>query len=73
LTLFGTIIGHNWLEKNPHSSIIFEKQESDKKGSKLRDEEVLYKSDGLHVLYDFFDNPKIQTTLDWMRKRLLFS
>ncbi len=71
---FGTIIDHNWLKSNnPYKAKIFDKQESDKKGTKPLDSEVLYKSDGLHVLYDFFDNPKIQSTLDWMRERLIFA
>ncbi len=70
---FGTIIDHNWLIKNPHKARIFDKQESDKKGTKSLDPEVLYKSYGLHVLYDFFGNPKIQPTLDWMRERLIFA
>ena len=70
---FGTIIDHNWLLSNPHKARIFEKQESDKKGIKPPDPEVLYKSDGLHVLYDFFCNSKIQPTLNWMRERLIFS
>jgi len=64
---FGTIIDYKWLEKNFHKARIFEKQET------LGDPDVLYKSDGLHVLYDFFNNSKIQPTLDWMRKRLIFS
>lgn len=70
---FGTIIDHNWLIKNPHKARIFEKQQSDKYGTKPLDPEVLYKSDGLHVLYHFFCNPKIQPTLDWMRERLIFA
>lgn len=70
---YGTIIDHDWLIKNPHNAGIFEKQESDKKGKTLVDKEVLYKSDGLHVLYDFFNNEKIQLTLNWMRERLIFS
>ena len=37
------------------------------------DPEVLYKSYGLHVLYDFLGNSKIQPTLDWMRERLIFA
>ncbi len=70
---YGTIIDHNWLTNNPHNAGIFEKQESDHKGKKLVDKAVLYKSDGLHVLYNFFNNEKIQPTLDWMRERLMFS
>jgi hypothetical protein len=70
---FGTIIDHNWLIKNPHKTRIFNKQESDKQGTKILDTEVLYKSYGLHVLYDFFGNTKIQPTLDWMRERLIFA
>jgi len=65
---FGTIIDHAWLTANPYQARIFNKQESIP-----LDKEVLYKSDGLHVLYDFFGNPKIQPTLDWMRERLIFS
>ena len=70
---FGTIIDYNWLKSNPFKARIFDKQESDKKGTKPLDIEVLYKSDGLHVLYDFFGNSKIQPTLDWMRERLIFA
>jgi hypothetical protein len=70
---YGTVIDHEWLKSNPHSARIFEKQESDKKGTMEKDKEVLYKSDGLHVLYDFFNNPMIQPTLDWMRERLILS
>ncbi len=70
---FGTIIDHNWLMKNPHKARIFDKQESDKKGTKSPDPEVLYKSNGLHVLYDFYGNPKIQPTIDWMRERFIFA
>ena len=70
---FGTIIDYNWLIKYPHKSKIFEKQESDKKGTKQLDAEVLYESDGPHVLYDFFQNQKIQSNLNWMRERLIFS
>jgi hypothetical protein len=65
---FGTIIEHAWLTSNPYQARIYNKQES----SPL-DKEVLYKSDGLHVLYDFFDNPKIQSTLQWLRERLIFA
>jgi hypothetical protein len=70
---FGTIIDYDWLKKNPHKARIFNKQESDNKGTKPLDPEVLYKSYGLHVLYDFFGNLKIQPTLDWMRERLIFA
>jgi hypothetical protein len=70
---YGTIINHEWLKNNPHNAGIYNKQNSDKKGTKNLDKEVLYKSDGLHVLYDFFDNSQIQATLDWMRERLIFS
>ncbi|OQB61108.1 MAG: hypothetical protein BWX95_01949 [Bacteroidetes bacterium ADurb.Bin141] len=65
---FGTILDHNWLITNPYTSRIFNKQESNP-----LDKDVLYKSDGLHVLYDFFGNTKIKTTLDWMRERLIFA
>jgi len=68
---FGTIINHDWLMKNPHKARIFDKQESDKIGA--LDSDVLHKSYGLHVLYDFFGNKKIQPTLDWMRERLIFA
>lgn len=68
---FGTIINHDWLIKNPFKARIFDKQESDKKGT--LDTDVLYKSYGLHVLYDFFNNPKIKPTLDWMQERLVFA
>jgi hypothetical protein len=70
---FGTIIDHNWLINNPHKARIYDKQESDKKGTKNPDKEILYKSNGLHVLYNFFGNPCIQPTLDWMRERLIFA
>jgi hypothetical protein len=70
---FGTIIDHNWLIKNPHKARIFDKQKSDNKGMKLLDPEVMYKSDGLHVLNDFLYNPKIKYTLEWMRERLIFA
>jgi len=68
---FGTIINHNWLMKNPYKARIFDKQESDKNG--ILDSDVLYKSYGLHVLYDFYGNSKIQPTLDWMRDRFIFA
>lgn len=68
---FGTIIDHNWLLKNPHKARIFDKQESDKKGT--LDAEVLYKSYGLHVLYDFLGHSKIQPTLNWMQERFIFA
>ncbi len=70
---YGTIIDHDWLEKNPHNAGIYRKQESDKKGTQPLDKDVLYKSDGLHVLYDFFNNPKIEPTIVWMRERLILS
>lgn len=70
---FGTILDYDWLLKNPHTAKIFAKQESDNKGKNSVDKEVLYKSDGLHVLYDFFDNAKIKETLKWMRERLIIS
>jgi hypothetical protein len=70
---FGTILDHQWLENNPFTARILDKQESDKKAPYIRDKEVLYKSDGLHVLYNFFGNSKIQPTLDWMRERLIFA
>jgi hypothetical protein len=65
---FGTIIDHNWLKVNPFRARLYSKQESIP-----LDREVLYKSDGLHVLYDFFGNSKIQPTLDWMRETLIFA
>ena len=72
---YGTIIDHAWLQRNPHSAGILEKQKSynNNKGSKLADGEVLYNSDGLHVLYEFFNDPKIRPTIEWMRERLIFS
>jgi hypothetical protein len=70
---YGTIIDHDWLKNNPHNAGIYKKQESDNKGTKALDKEVLHKSDGLHVLYDFFNNTKIQPTIDWMRERLILS
>ena len=70
---YGTIIDHDWLKNNPHNAGIYKKQESDNKGTNVLDKEVLYKSDGLHVLYDFFNNTKIQPTIDWMRERLIIS
>lgn len=70
---YGTIINHNWLINHPHSARIFEKQESDKKGKSKLDPDVLYKSNGLHVLYDFFANKDIQSTIEWMRERLIFA
>jgi|688.fasta_scaffold194535_3 hypothetical protein len=65
---FGTIIDHAWLKANPYKARIYNKQES-----MPLDKEVFYKSDGLHVLYDFLGNTKIQTTLDWMRENLIFA
>jgi len=65
---FGTIIDHLWLKSNPYKARVFNKQESNP-----LDKEILYKSDGLHVLYGFFGNSKIQPTLDWMRERLIFA
>jgi len=79
---FGTIIDHNWLIKNPCKARIFDKQKPNMNGP--LDPDVLYKSYGLHVLYDFlygfFDNgntkiqPRlIQPTLNWMKERLIFA
>lgn len=70
---FGTIIDKCWLEKNPYAARIHEKQESDKNRTMPLDKDVLYKSDGLHVLYDFFNNNQIQETLACMRERLIFT
>lgn len=69
---FGTIIDKDWLINNPFAARLFEKQETDKKAPYKLDKEVLYKSYGLHVLYDFFDDKKIQDTLKWMREHLIF-
>ena len=63
---FGTIIDKKWLENNQHKARIHCKQE-DKK-----DKDVLYRSDGLHLLHDFFDDKKISSTIKWMRERLIF-
>lgn len=70
---YGTIIDHNWLKANPHAAGIYALQESDKKGKLPLAKQVLYKSDGLHVLYDFHMSPEIRSTLDWMLDRLVFS
>jgi hypothetical protein len=70
---YGTILDHSWLEQNPFCAQIFVKQESDKKGTQLLDPEVLYKADGLHVLYGFHKSKKIRETLAWMLERLVFA
>jgi hypothetical protein len=66
---FGTIIDKNWLIKNPFSARIYNKQET------ISDKDVLYKSDGLHVLYDFLNskNKPLVETLEWMKENLIFS
>ena len=63
---FGTIIDINFLVNNPYEGRLFEKQENN-------DNDVLYKSDGLHVLYNFLKAEKIKQNLDCMRERLIFS
>ena len=70
---FGTIIDRNYLKLNPFNALLLDLQESDSKRTKPVHPAVLYKSDGLHVLYHFFDDIKIQETLKWMRERLIFT
>jgi hypothetical protein len=68
---FGTIIHHKWLIDHPFNADIYNKQESDKIG--VLDNEVIYKSDGLHVLYNFFYNAEIRPTINWMFERFIFA
>lgn len=70
---FGTIIDHDYLKLNPFNALLYDLQESDYKRTKPVHPAVLYKSDGLHVLYHFFDDLKIQDTLKWMKERLIFT
>jgi hypothetical protein len=70
---FGTIIDFNYLKQHPFDSLLMELQESDSKRTKPLHPAVLYKSDGLHVLYHFLNDIKIQETLKWMKERLLFT
>jgi hypothetical protein len=70
---FGTIIDHNYLKLNPFNAHLYDLQESDYKRTKPVHPAVLYKSDGLHVLYHFFDDLKIQDTLKWMKERLIYT
>jgi len=70
---FGTIIDHNYLKSNPHNARLMDLQESDNKRNNPVHPAVLYKSDGLHLLYHFFDDKKIKETLEWMRERLIFT
>lgn len=70
---YGTILDPSWLENNPFCAQISVKQESDKKGTQPVDPEVLYKADGLHVLYDYHCDPHIQKAVHWMRDRLIFA
>lgn len=66
---FGTIIDKEWLVKNPCCARIYSKQET------IGDKDVLYKSDGLHVLYDFLNtqNTSLLDTLQWMKENLIFT
>jgi len=70
---FGTIIDPKYLVKNPHNARLLDLQESDCKRTKPLHHAVLYKADGIHVLYHFFDDYKIQESLKWMRERLIFT
>jgi len=65
---FGTIIDKDWLISNPFRGRLKNLQESIPLSPS-----VLYKSDGLHVLYEFINNPSIKPTLDWMRERLIWA
>lgn len=66
---FGTIIDKNWLVNNPCCARIYTKQET------IGDSDVLYKSDGLHVLHDFLNshNTSLLDTLKWMKENLVFT
>lgn len=68
---FGTILHKNWLVKHPFDANLYNKQESDKIGPP--DEEVIYKSYGLHVLHDFYYNSELRPTINWMFERLIFA
>src|SRR5690606_36833332 len=61
------------LVKNPFTARLYELQESDQQRTKPSHSAVLHKADGLHVLYHFLDDIKIQETLKWMRERLIFA
>ncbi|MBF2709742.1 hypothetical protein [Flavobacterium soyangense] len=64
---FGTILDQKYLEINYNQAKI--KNEQDNPSSK----NVIYRSDGLHVLENFFADPKIVQTVNWMRKNLIFT
>jgi hypothetical protein len=70
---FGTIINHKHLKKNNFKARLINHQDS-VEAQKLNDI-VLYKSYGLHVLYDFvsMNETKLSNTIAWMRENLLFS
>lgn len=70
---FGTIIDPIYLAKHPYNSRLLELQESDSRRTKPLHHAVLYKADGIHVLYHFFDDYKTQEALQWMRERLIFA
>ena len=64
---FGTILDEKYLEINYNQAKI--KNEQDNHFSK----NVIYRSEGLHVLENFFSDPKIVQTVNWMRKNLIFT
>jgi hypothetical protein len=70
---FGTIIDYKYLVQNPTNARLLDLQESDCNRTKPLHHAVLYKADGLHVLYHFFDDHRTQETLKWMRERLIFA
>ena len=67
---FGPIVDHNYMVKQP-----FQARLTDLKNSVYfphgSSGNLLYKPDGLHVLYDFLTDISIKNTLDWMRERLI--
>ncbi len=65
---YGTVFDKNWLVTNPFTAKLTEKQKCQPVPV-----EVLYKSEGLNVLFDFFSNTSITETLEWMKNRMIFS
>ncbi len=65
---FGTIIDKDWLKDNYNQPLLKHLQDR-----KTNQNQVLYTSEGLDTLYDFFTNKKIVDTVSWMKERLIFS
>lgn len=69
---FGTIYKPAWLVKHPFDADLYNLQESDKNGNPLNSN-VLYKSDGLHVLNKFYTDKNIKMAVKWMFDRMIFA